>query len=60
MKQPETGYIRADDVKDILKVSKGRAYKVIKELNKELAGKGFYTISGRISKAYLFERMNIL
>lgn len=46
----------AEDVGKYLKISKGKAYKVIKDLNEELDKKGFYTITGRIAKEYIEER----
>lgn len=41
-----------DDVCDELGVSKTFAYKIIKELNAELAKEGFITIAGRIPRAF--------
>lgn len=32
------------------------AYKLVKQLNKELEDKGFFTIRGRVSKQYFEER----
>ena len=42
----------ADEVAKELGVSKGFAYKVIRELNRELDKDGYVTISGRIPRAY--------
>jgi hypothetical protein len=42
----------AEDVSFELGISKGYAYKIIKELNKELKHEGFIVISGRIPRAY--------
>jgi len=42
----------ADDVADELGVSKGKAYKIIKELNKELEELGYITISGKLPRAF--------
>jgi len=50
-------FIRADDVAEILGVSKSYAYKVIQTLNKQLKAKGYLTISGRISKRYFIEKV---
>ena len=40
------------DVSSELGVSKGKAYKVIKELNKELEEKGFIVVSGKVPTAF--------
>ena len=43
-------FLRAEEVQQILGVSKSYAYKVIKEINSELRRQGFRTIAGRVSK----------
>jgi len=48
-----------NDVKSILKVSKPKAYEIIRNLNTELKNKGFLTVQGKIREDYLFERMGI-
>lgn len=54
-----TGFIRAKEVCELLQCSSAMAYRIIARLNKELESKGYITISGRISKSYLYERMGI-
>lgn len=44
--------ISAQDVVDMLGVSKGHAYKIIRQLNKELEDNGYIVVSGKIPKAY--------
>lgn len=53
------GFMRAKEVGELLQCSECMAYKIIARLNKELQDKGYITISGRISKSYLYERMGI-
>ena len=43
-------YITADEVAELLEVSRGYAYKVIRGLNDELKAKGFRVISGKSGK----------
>ena len=43
-------YITADEVAELLGVSRGYAYKVIRGLNDELKAKGFRVISGKSAK----------
>lgn len=47
----------ADDVARELNCSKSHAYKLLKELNKELAAQGYITMAGKIPKAYWAKRM---
>ena len=42
----ENKFIRVDEVADELGVSRPYAYKLIRQLNEELKGKGFITIAG--------------
>lgn len=48
----ETYMMTADEIADELGVSKGKAYKVIRDLNTELEQMGFIVISGKIPRAY--------
>ena len=49
-------FLRADDVAQILGVSKPKAYVIMKCLNDSLKAKGMIVTSGRLSTAYFFER----
>ena len=53
----ENRFIRADDVARELSVSKPYAYKLIRQLNKELRAQGFITIAGRVNRQYFYERL---
>lgn len=44
--------IRAEEVAERLGISRTSAYSVIKELNRELAEKGYMTVTGKVSKDY--------
>lgn len=46
-------YITADEVAELLGVSRGYAYKVIRGLNDELKAKGFRVISGKVPRMML-------
>lgn len=50
-------FMNASEVATALGVSKAYAYKVVRELNKELQEKGFLTISGKVSRRYFEERV---
>lgn len=50
-------FYAAEDIAIHLGVSKAYAYKLIKQLNKELSSKGFVTIAGRVNKDYYNKRI---
>ena len=52
----ENRFIRADDVAQELNVSKPYAYKLIRQMNEELAKTGCITISDRIDRKFLHEK----
>ena len=49
-------YYSAENIAKMLGVSMGKSYKILREMNKELAGKGFLTIAGKIPVEYFRER----
>lgn len=49
-------FMSAEDIAKITGMSEQYAYKLIKQLNRELEQKGYFTIRGRISKQYFEER----
>lgn len=48
-------YYSAEDIAKMLGVNMGKSYKILREMNKELAGKGFLTIAGKIPVEYFRE-----
>ncbi len=51
-----TIFITAAEMAEILGISKPYAYKIIKQMNKDLEANGFITISGKVSKKYFEEK----
>ncbi len=49
-------YLTAQDVCDILGVSKTKAYTIIRALNRELEAEGYIVISGKVSRKKLEEK----
>ncbi len=49
-------YYSAAEVAEMLGVSLGQAYKIIKRLNTKLAEQGYLVISGKIPRGYLKEQ----
>ena len=54
---PQPKILRAKDVAEELKISESTAYKLIKQLNKELSAKGYITFAGRVSSKYFYEKI---
>lgn len=50
-------FIQANEVRELLGVSRAYAYKIVKQLNEELEAKGFLVIPGRTSRQYFNERL---
>lgn len=49
-------FITVEEIKNILQVSKTKAYRIAKELNDDLKSQGYMVIPGRVSRRYFFER----
>lgn len=45
------------DVMEVLEVSESSAYKIIRQLNSELAERNYLTIQGRVPRAYFEEKV---
>ena len=46
-------YITAPELAQVMGVSNGHAYKLIREMNPELKKQGYLTIAGKLPRAYL-------
>lgn len=53
-------FMRVDEVAKVLDVSESYAYKIMKQLNKELAEKNKIVISGRVNRKYFYERIDYM
>lgn len=51
--------LTAAQVSEMLQCSTSMAYKIMRRLNKELEDNGYITISGKINKEYLYERIGL-
>ena len=49
-------FYTAKDVSEMLGVSRGHAYKLVKRLNNELSAKGYIVIAGKVPRKYFSER----
>lgn len=48
--------MRAAEVGEILQIGESKAYQIIRQLNQELQEAGYFTVRGRISRAYFNKR----
>lgn len=49
-------YITASELAESLGISMGQAYKIIRNLNNELAKDGYITVAGKCPRRYLEEK----
>lgn len=49
-------FITASEMADELGISRPFAYKLMKQMNDELAAEGYITIAGRVSRKYFMEK----
>lgn len=49
-------FITAQEVAELLVISKSKAYTIVRELNEELSAKGFITVAGRVSRKFFEEK----
>ena len=49
-------YYNAEDISKMLGVSMGKSYKILREMNRDLADRGFLTIAGKIPVEYFREK----
>ena len=49
-------YLTANEVKELLGISRAKAYKIIKVVNQELEAKGYIVIAGRIPRKFFAEK----
>ena len=52
---PDKIYLTAEDISELLQVSRSKAYKIIREMNTVLEAKGYLIISGKVPTAYFKE-----
>ena len=50
-------FIKADEVAELLGVSRADAYRIIKRLNDQLSSRGFIVVNGRVNRKYPEEQI---
>lgn len=56
MKKENKIYITASELSEMLDVSVGHAYKIIRRMNQELQKEGYLVIAGKVPKRYFEKR----
>ncbi len=49
-------FVSADDVQEIMGVSRSKAYQIVRDLNKELKAMGYITIAGKCPTRFFREK----
>ena len=57
MKTAKDTFYFVEDVMGLLGMSRAYSYKLIRQLNDELEGKGFITVPGRVPRSYFDQRL---
>ena len=50
-------FIRANEISEVMEVSLAYAYRIIKQLNAELAENGALVVQGRTNRSYFYKRL---
>lgn len=50
-------FVKADEVAELLGVSRAEAYRIIKRLNNQLSSNGYIVINGRVNRKFLEEQI---
>lgn len=50
-------FLTSNEVADLLNISQQQAYKIIRDMNKQLAEHNFLILRGRINKKYFMEQI---
>lgn len=53
----QTIYYTAQDLQEMLNISRAKAYKIIQDLNKQLDDMGYIVIAGKVPKKFLAEKL---
>ena len=50
-------FMDVEDVKEVLEVSDGKAYQIIRMLNQELKEQGYMVVQGKINTKYFLKKL---
>lgn len=50
-------FIKVNEVCEVMEISRASAYRLIKQLNDELAQKGYLVVNGKTNRDYFYDRI---
>ena len=53
----EKSFMTVEEVAEELRISKSKAYQIVRELNAELQKQGYLTVAGRVSTAFFCKKV---
>lgn len=53
----EKSFMTVEEVAEELRVSKSKAYQIVRELNAELQKQGYMTVAGRVSTTFFHKKV---
>lgn len=53
----EKSFMTVEEVAEELRVSKSKAYQIVRELNAELQKKGYLTVAGRVNTTFFHKKV---
>lgn len=58
-KMEECMYIKADEIRQLLGISRSKAYQIIRVLNAELKSQGYMVLNGKVNRNYFMKKFMI-
>lgn len=55
----ECMFIKADEIRRLLGISRSKAYQIIRELNAELKSQGYMVLNGKVNRNYFLKKFMI-
>lgn len=55
----ECMFIKADEIRRLLGISRSKAYQIIRELNAELKSQGYMVLNGKVNRSYFMKKFMI-
>lgn len=55
----ECMFIKVDEIRRLLGISRSKAYQIIRELNAELKSQGYMVLNGKVNRSYFMKKFMI-
>ena len=53
-------FITAEEIQEVMKISRSKSYQIVRDLNKELKAMGYITIAGKCPIQYFKQKFYVL